>query len=54
MGLQATVTMSRRELDRLTCVQAVIDGVLRPSQAAQRLPMTSRQVRLAQRYRLEV
>ena len=50
----STVTMSMRELDRLKCIQGVVDRELRASQAAERLQMSSRQVRrLAQRYRLE-
>jgi hypothetical protein len=54
MRQRATVTMSMRELDRLKCIQAVVDRELRVSQAAERLAMSSRQVRrLAQRYRLE-
>ena len=48
------VTMSMRELDRLKCIQAVIDGELRRTLAAERLGMTTRQVRrLLDRYRLE-
>ena len=48
------VTMSMRELDRLKCIQAVIDGELPAVRAAERLVLSSRQVRrLAQRYRLE-
>ena len=48
------VTMSMRELDRLKCVQAVIDGELRTGVAAARLAMSPRQIRrLAQRYRSE-
>jgi hypothetical protein len=48
------VTMSMRELDRLKCIQAVIEGELPATRAAERLAMSSRQVRrLAQRYRLE-
>jgi hypothetical protein len=48
------VTMSMRELDRLKCIQAVIAGELPATRAAERLAMSSRQVRrLAQRYRLE-
>jgi len=46
--------MSMRELDRLKCIQAVVDRELHASQAAERLGMSSRQVRrLAQRYQLE-
>jgi transposase len=48
------VTMSMRELDRLKCVQAVIDGELQRTLAAERLGITTRQVhRLVDRYRLE-
>jgi len=48
------VTMSMRELDRVKCIQAVIDGQLQARQEAERLAMSARQVRrLAQRYRLE-
>src|SRR6185312_4899087 len=54
MHQRATVTMSMRELDRLKCIQAVIDGELSGGRAAERLGMSARQVRrLAQRYRLE-
>jgi hypothetical protein len=50
----ARVTVTMRELDRLKCIQAVVDGCLKPIRAAERLGMTSRQVRrLAERYRLE-
>jgi transposase len=50
----ARVKMSMRELDRLKCIQAVVSGDLYPSMAAQRLGITSRQVRrLVQRYRTE-
>ena len=54
MRQRSTVTMTMRELDKLKCIQAVVDGELRAGQAAGRLQMSSRQVRrLAQRYRLE-
>jgi transposase len=54
MGQLSRVTMSMRELDRLKCVQAVIDGELRAGVAAERLAMSTRQIRrLAQRYRTE-
>jgi len=54
MRRMARVTMSMRELDRLKCIQAVMDRELRAGQAAQRLDMSTRQVRrLAQRYRQE-
>jgi transposase len=43
-----------QELDRLKCIQAVIDGELKPIRAAERLGLTTRQVRrLATRYRTE-
>jgi homeodomain-containing protein len=46
------VTLTMRELDRLKCIQGVIDRQLKPYQAAERLSMTTRQVRrLVQRYR---
>ncbi len=54
MGHAARVTVSLVELNRLRCIQAVIDGDLRPSQVAERMALSSRQVRrLAERYRLE-
>lgn len=43
-----------QELDRLKCIQAVVDGELRPIRAAEKLGKTTRQVRrLAERYRRE-
>jgi hypothetical protein len=43
-----------RDLDRLKCFQAVNDGELQCSRAAERLGLTARQVRrLVLRYRLE-
>jgi transposase len=49
-----TITMSMREIDRLKTIQAVVDGNLKPMQAAQRLHLTTRQVqRLVSRYRTE-
>lgn len=54
MRQHTQVTMSMRELDRLKCVQAVIDGELRVAVASERLQLSTRQVRrLAARYRLE-
>ncbi len=45
------VTMSMRELDRLKCIQAVVDGDLKLVTASERLGLTTRQVRrLARRY----
>src|ERR1700727_1914814 len=50
----ARVTMSMRELDRLKCIQAVVDGDLSPGIAANRLEISTRQLRrIAQRYRVE-
>ena len=49
-----TVSISMRELDRLKCIQAVIDGDLKPGRAAERLGLTVRQIeRLVLRYRAE-
>ena len=45
MRLQARVTFAMRDLDRLKVIQAVIDGDLKPYRAAERLGLTSRQVR---------
>jgi hypothetical protein len=40
-----------RDLDRLKCIQAVVDGDVKPRRADERLGLTSRQVRrLARRY----
>ncbi|WP_176668924.1 ISNCY family transposase [Variovorax sp. SG517] len=48
----ATITMTMREVDRIKTMQALMDRMLRPAQAAARLGLTVRQVaRLAQRYR---
>lgn len=48
------ITMSMREIDRLKTVQAVVEGNLRPTVAAARLGLTTRQVqRLVNRYRAE-
>jgi transposase len=54
MRRMARVTMSMRELDRLKWIQAVVDGDLYPYKAAERLGITTRQLRrLAERYRAE-
>jgi transposase len=46
------VTLTMRELDRLKVVQAVVDRILKPGLAAQRLQLTVRQVeRLVARYK---
>jgi transcriptional regulator with GAF, ATPase, and Fis domain len=48
------VTVTMRELDRLKCIQAVVDGDLYPYRAAERLGITTRQLRrLVERYRAE-
>jgi hypothetical protein len=45
------VTMSMRELDRLKCIQGLIDGQLKQTAVAARLGLTTRQVRrLVRRY----
>ena len=54
MYQQSTVTMTMRELDRLKVIQAVVGGELRVGAAAERLGISTRQVRrLTERYRLE-
>src|SRR5476651_2322058 len=51
MRQNARVTFAMRDLDRLKCIQAVVDGDLKPIRAADRLGLTTRQVRrLARRY----
>ena len=50
----ARVTLSMRELDRLKCIQAVVDGEVHSGIAAERLGITTRQLRrIAHRYRAE-
>jgi hypothetical protein len=41
MARTESITMSMREIDRLKTVQAVVDGNLKPMQAAQRLNLTN-------------
>ena len=54
MAVSPKVTMSMRELERLKCVQGVVDGQLRLYQAAERLGLTTRQMRrLVRRYEQE-
>lgn len=54
MARTGAITMSIREFDRLKTVQAVIDRQLKPSQAAERLQLTDRQLRrLVSQYRQE-
>ena len=43
MRQQARVTVTMRELDRLKCIGALIQGDLRPMWAAERLGLTTRQ-----------
>ena len=52
MAGTGVITVSMRELDRLKTVQAVLDGMLRPGVAADRLGLSDRQLRrLVNRYR---
>jgi hypothetical protein len=54
MNRNGTITMARHELDRLKVIQAVIDGTLKPSRAAERLALTDRKIRrLVNRVQLE-
>jgi hypothetical protein len=39
------VTFAMRDFDRLKCIKAVVDGDLKPFRAAERLGLTTRQVR---------
>jgi Helix-turn-helix domain len=51
MRQNTRVTFAMRDLDRLKCIQAIVDGDLKPIKAADRLGLTTRQVRrLARRY----
>lgn len=48
------ITVSMRELDRLKTIQAIVDGMLRPGVAAERLQLSDRQLRrLVHRYQSE-
>ena len=52
MAATDRITMSMRELDRLKVIQAVVDKMLKPGLAAERLHLTVRQVeRLVLRYK---
>ncbi|KXJ33220.1 MULTISPECIES: helix-turn-helix domain-containing protein [Pseudomonas] len=52
MSAHERITMSLREVDRLKVIQAVTEGFITPTRAAQRLQLTTRQVHcLVQRYR---
>ncbi len=54
MNQNGTITMAMRELNRLKVIQAVIDGILKPSRAAEQLGLTDRQIRrLVNRVRAE-
>jgi len=37
MGQNTRVTFAMRDLDKLKCIQAVVDGDLKPGRAAERL-----------------
>ncbi|WP_338910652.1 ISNCY family transposase [Mycetohabitans rhizoxinica] len=45
MATTERITMTMRELDRFRVIQDVVDGKLKPWRAAQRLELTSRQIR---------
>jgi len=45
MAATERITMTMRELDRFKVIQSVADGVLKPWRAAQRLGLTTRQIR---------
>jgi transposase len=45
MGTTERITMTMRELDRLKVIQDVVDGRLKPLRAAERLGLTTRQIR---------
>ncbi|GAB5100017.1 ISNCY family transposase [Caballeronia sp. HLA56] len=45
MAATDTITMSMRELDRFKVIQSVVDGLLKPWRAAERLGLSTRQVR---------
>ncbi len=52
MAATDRITMTMRELDRFKVMQSVVDGRLKPWRAAERLSLTTRQVRrLAARLR---
>jgi hypothetical protein len=52
MNERGFVTLNMRELDRLKVIQAVVDRMLKPGVAAERLHLTLRQVeRLVLRYK---
>lgn len=45
MAATERITMTMRELNRFKVIQSVADGVLKPWRAAQRLGLTTRQIR---------
>ena len=45
MAATDRITMTMRELDRFKVIQGVADGMLKPWRAAERLGLTTRQVR---------
>ncbi len=45
MNATGTITMTMRKLDRLKVIQAVVDMGLKPDRAAERLKLTTRQIR---------
>uniref|UniRef100_UPI0013C2EAEB helix-turn-helix domain-containing protein n=1 Tax=Trinickia diaoshuihuensis TaxID=2292265 RepID=UPI0013C2EAEB len=52
MAATERITMTMRELDRYKVIEAVVDGMLKPWRAAERLGLTTRQIRrLAARLR---
>ena len=54
MARFASITMNMRDIDRLKVIQAIVDGNLTASIAANRLQLTKRQVnRLVRRYRAD-
>ena len=51
MNKAGSITMTMRALDQLKVIQQVVDGGLKPGQAASRLKLSVRQVRrLVRRY----
>jgi hypothetical protein len=45
MATTERITMTMRELDRFKVIQDVVDGRLKPRRAAERLGLTTRQIR---------
>ena len=45
MAATERITMTMRELDRFKVIQDVVDGKLQPWRAADRLELTTRQIR---------